>query len=506
MKSWMKASICIGLSLMFCFMSIGYAALTDTLSISGKAEIDIPYGLFIIDVQTKSESRVDHHTESHLQYTTTLDSLIDRSSGSSTTGTVTYQITVLNNTKLKYSYRGLYYQTGLSEYNGNGTYQERVGRYTYTYEYINSPGSRKLNVVPSFPNGQTVEPGESLVFEVTYSVGSGMNASTDWRTLINFQFGINVDRAEDAIDIVENKFLDILNTDSTYQYLIDVIDNKFDGRDWTSNYIGNVKGSTSDDSMAVNTLFAGQLQITVGNEQMDATVMIKHENIDGNENTGDDYTAYYGNQSYSGYGCEMTLYLTIDPLAKEDMGEYVPVYAVIFSCEKGADGKPAGDWYRIGDTYYGEADVVDYDGGTDGNGGSFVTDRWRSRAQTYQVVEGYDYNIGGTRYYFGGYSYSLGNYSNIETVLSAVDNNATEALQTLLDHAKAIIDSKEYAGAGIEYVEEAYAAVSNYYTVDAAGNPIAVSGLKRANLCPVISDLHHAVSEALLRMDALIKE
>ena len=502
MKTWMKASICIGLSFMFCFMSIGYAELSDTLNISGTAEIDIPEGLFIIDVDTQGEQNVDHHSEEYLPYTTTLDSTIDRKNSGA--GTVTYAITVFNNTKLTYSYRGLYYQVGLSGYNGNGTYTEGR-RPVKTYEYINGAGSKVLGVSTNFPSGKIVKPGEELIFYATYSIGSGMDANTDWRTLINFQFGINVDGEKEAIDIVVNKFLDILNTSSTYNQLVDVLDNKYDGTYWKSNYIGNVKGSTSDDSMAVNTLFAGQLQITVGSEQMDATVMIKHENIDGNEATGDDYTAYYGNQSYSGYGCEMTLYLTIDPLAKKDMGKYVPVYAIIFTCEKGPDGKPAGEWYRIGDTYYGEANVVDYDGGTDGDGGSFVTDNWRSRQQTYTMVEGYNYTVGRTVYRLDRYTYTIGNSNSIENVLDAVDANATNVLQTLLTHAKAIIDAKEYAGEGIELVEEVYKSISDFYTVDANGNPIVIAGNTRANLSPVISKLYYVVNEALIRMEALSK-
>ena len=50
MKSWMKASVCIGLSLVFCFLTIGYAAVTTILNIDGKANIDIPYGLFIVNI------------------------------------------------------------------------------------------------------------------------------------------------------------------------------------------------------------------------------------------------------------------------------------------------------------------------------------------------------------------------------------------------------------------------------------------------------------------------
>jgi hypothetical protein len=504
MKTWMKMSFCIGFSFLFIFMSIGYAAITDTLNIRGSAKVEIPEGLFIVDITTKNETNVDKNQVEHLQYTTTVDSLINRKSD---TGSVTYEITVLNNTRLTYSYRDLYYQLNLSDYNGNGTYEEGRWNNRKTYEYINNTGSttKRIGVDTYFPNGMIVKPGESLVFEVTYTIGTGMSANTDWRTLINFQFGINVEGEAEALAVVEEKFLDILNTSSTYNQLVDALDNKFDGRqEWTSNYIGNVVGSTSADSMAVNTLFAGQLQITVGDDQMDATVMIKHENLDGNHMTGDDYVAINPNNNgrFEGYGCEMTLYLTIDPLTAA--GRYVPVYAVVFTCDRDENGNIVGEWYRVGDTYEGEANVVTYDGG---NGtGSFVTDNWRAQAAYHDVIAGYNYTVGDANYSLDAYSYSIANNVNIETSVMATDENAAQILQTLLNHAKEIINSQEYAGTGITVVEEVYTAASRYYTTNANGEPIVNTSLTRAQLVPVIQKLYAAVDTALLQMEALSKE
>lgn len=494
MKTWMKASICIGLSLMFVCMSIGYAALTDTLKVTGTAKVDMPNGLFIIKVETNRTVNVDKNVWEHLEYTTTLDSTINR--GYYGSGTVTYKITVLNNTKLTYSYRGLYYQSSLSGYNGNGYVSDSNGNY-------------RIGVVCSLadasPQDKKVLPGEKKTFEVTYTVGQNLGSSTDWRTLINFQFGINVEGEAEALAVIEEKFLNILNTTSTYETLIDALDNKFDGRqEWTSNYIGNVTGSSSADSMAVNTLFAGQLQITVGDEDKDATVMIKHENLDGDPKTGDDYVAKNQNNGgeFRGYGCEMTLYLTIDPL--EDAGQYVPVYAVVFTCDRDDEGNIVGDWYRVGNTYAGEANVVTYDGGN--GSGSFVTDNWRATAATHNVISGYDYTVGDKNYSIGAYSYSVANRVNIESIVMATDANATNIVQTLLDHAKSIIESQEYAGTGISAVESAYEAVSRIYTVDADGNPVVKGGLTRAQLLPAISRLYAATDMALLQMEALSKE
>ena len=494
MKRWIKASVCIALSFMILFMSVGYAALTDSMRVSGTAKIDIPYGLFIVNVDYGTSSNIDKNQASHLEYTTTLDSLLN--GGSWGSGTATYQVTVLNNTNLTYSYRGLYYQTSLSGYNGN--------------DYIStSNGNRKIGVVCSLANASSenkkVAPGDTLTFTVTYTVGQSLSSNTDWKTLINFQFGINVDGEEEALAVVEEKFLNILNTTTTYEQLIDSLDNKFDGRqEWTSNYIGNVTGSSSADSMAVNTLFAGQLQITVGAEQMDATVLIKHENLDGDTSTGDDYVATNTSNGgvFRGYGCEMTLYLTIDPLTSA--GDYVPVYAVVFTCDRDENGNIVGDWYRVGSTYAGEANVVTYDGG---NGtGSFVTDNWRAFAATHQVIDGYSYTIGDKTYSLSSYSYSVANGINIESIVMATDANATNTMQTLLNHAKSIIDSQEYAGTGITLVEDAFAEAYRIYTLDENGNPVVNEDLTRAQLIPAIQKLYSATNSALMKMKALSNE
>ena len=493
MKTWKISAICIMLTFLCLFSSLGYAAVTSTMRVSGTVKTDIPYGLFITSVTTTSTSNTDKNQVSYLQYSTTVDSNISRKGNSA--GSVTYTITVLNNTKLTYSYRGIYYQTSLDGYNGNG--------------YVATANNRsKIGVVCSLAsataNGKKVAPGQTLTFTVTYTVGNSMNANTDWRTLINFQFGINVDGEREALEVIEQKFLNILNTTSTYEQLIDALDNKFDGRqEWTSNYIGNVTGSSSEDSVAVNTLFAGQLQITVGKDQLDATVLIKHENLDWNNYTGDDYVAVNSSNGgeFRGYGCEMTLYLTIDPLNKA--GTYVPVYAVVFTCDRDYNGNKISDWYRIGSTYAGTANVVTYDGG---NGtGSFVTDNWIADAAVYKLVDGYSYNIAGETYHLDAYSHSVAQGTSIKNVLITTDTGAITTTETLLNDAVRVINNRLYAGIGIELVEEAYEKYSDLYTVDANGNHTVNPDATIAQLSPAISNLYRVVSEALVKMEALSK-
>ena len=493
MKTWVKSIICISLSLMCLLTSVGFAELTRSLKVSGTVKVEIPYGLFITGISSNASSRLDKNECSYLQHSTTVESTLSKTSNNRE-GSVTYYITVLNNTEITYSYRGIYYQSNLTGYNGN--------------QYVSTnAGSSNIQVSCSLASASAenkkVGPGETMNFTVTYTVGRGLNASLDWKTLINFQFGINVDGEREALEVVEDKFLDILNTTSTYQQLIDALDNKFDGvNEWTSNYIGNVTGSSSEDSMAVNTLFAGQLQITVGKEQLDATVLIKHENLDWNNYTGDDYVAVHSSgREFRGYGCEMTLYLTIDPLNKA--GAYVPVYAVVFTCDRDYNGNKTSEWYRIGSTYAGTANVVTYDGG---NGtGSFVTDNWRADAATYELIEGYSFDLKGEVYELAAYSHAVASGVSIKDIVVAQDASAVNTFQTLLNHAKRIVESPNYAGVGIEMVEEVYDKYADLYTVDANGNHTVDSTLTIAQLSPAILDTYRVVNEALIRIDTAIK-
>ncbi len=460
-----------------------------------KTSSNIPEGLFITAVDTNSATSVDSNEVNFIEYSTTINSTINKAR--SGTGTVEYKVTVYNNTKLTYTYRDFYYQTNLEGYNGNNSLSTTNNR-------------SKIGVTVSLAKAaaadKMVKPGETKEFTVTYAVGSSMNANTDWATRINLRFGINVDGEREALDVVEEKFLDILNTKTTYDQLIDAIDNKYDGyNEWTSNYIGNVIGSSSEDSVALNTLFAGQLQITVGKDQMDATVLVKHENLDWNNMTGDDYVAVNKNGNGSpfyGYGCEMTLYLTIDPLNKA--GAYVPVYAVVFTCDRDANGNKISDWYRIGSTYAGTANVVTYDGG---NGtGSFVTDNWVADRATYQLIDGYSYTIGGDRFSLSGYSHSVSQGMQIENIITANDSNAVNTLKTLANDAKRIIENHQYAGVGIDIVAETYERYSYLYTVNADGTHTVSADLTIAQMSPAIVNLYNVVNDALMRMDAIQKE
>ena len=463
MKMFKKIMIYTAFLFAFAFIGFGYAAFTDTLSIRGSATVTIPYGLFITEVEVATNGEVNATSQGvdFLTYTTTVDASARRTTA---TGKVTYKITVLNNTSLTYAYRGLYYQSNLSGYNGNSI--------------IGTANRNRISITTAFPDGQKVEAGQTLTFTATYTLGNSLNRYTTYRTLINYQFGINVESETVAKNVLIEKFANILNAPDTYNKLYDRIDDKFSGAEWTSNYIGNVTDSTSDDSATVNEIFAGFLQMTIDGVDTPITVLIKHENVDGRTDTGDDYTAVSGSSSFTGYGCEFTLYMTTSDLGNRNQNP--PVYAAVFTCNRNADGS-SGAWYLLGEAYSGTASIVGYEGGE--STGSFDTGTWRSYATTYKVTDNY--------------SYSVAANLRIQDVVVIQDPLANKEAEDLLNKTKKILDDNIYAGTGMVELEEAYFAymqASNLYTINADGTVSVNPDATRVQLIPHIKKLSQVLS------------
>ncbi|MBR2930492.1 MAG: hypothetical protein IKC32_04615 [Clostridia bacterium] len=458
-------------SFIFSFSCVGFAQVSNNLTATGSANAAPPQGIYITTTSHTGQTNANAITHSHIPLTTNLTVTSERGT-SWGSGSTTYSVTVWNNTPYIYAYAGIEYEssgTVAQQYNGNSLLST-------------SAGNRKISVSVSGINTSTIlQPNQKVTFTTTYTYGRSLTAGTDYKTLVNYKFAVNVDSVGDAaVDAVVKKFGEILNDTSDggdYQTLIDRIDDKFDGyNEWTSNYIGNVDDSTSADYQTIAELFEGKLQITVDGKEVDVTLIIKREDVDGNLNTGDSFTATNpdNRQSLTLTGCEMTLYVTTDPLSQSG---YRPVDAVVFTCDHNDDGS-LGEWYVVGERYSGEANAVGYQGAVDV--GSFDTGTWRSYAQTYNVVNGY--------------SYSLSRHQSIKTVTQATDTYANNKLLSLLKEAKTIIDDNELAGSGMVNLREKYEAASKVYTVSANGTISLISGLTRSQAIPHIKALELALS------------
>ena len=199
-------------------------------------------------------------------------------------------------------------------------------------------------------------------------------------TVTDFKFSdITDEETEEVTKSLAQKFLEILNSSTDYAMLTGAMDDNYDGsRAWTASYIGNVAGSSSDDTTLLLDLFDGELSLEVNGTHVDVTCIIKRENIDGSTSTGASYRV--GRTTYR--GCEMTLYLTTANFDRVSYNDYPPVYAMVFT-------KPStnSDWVQVGEEMYaGTAQVVGYVGGT--TTGSFDTGTWRSSQEYHGVSTG----------------------------------------------------------------------------------------------------------------------
>ncbi len=432
MKTWAKALVCIVLSFGFLFIATGFAALSDILTMTGSATIDIPSGIYIIAMQRTSTTRMDADYANYYSYSTTLESSLSKTERYRT-GTVTYKITVFNNTQYEYAYRDVYYQEGLQSNDtiGNGI--------TISCSLDSATAANKK-----------IAPGATKELTVTYTLSTSLDRNQTYNNVINLRFGINVDSLEQAHDVLMEKFAEILNSPSGYAELTDKINDKFNGtQEWTSNFIGNVDGSNTADSVSMNNLFGGRLQMVIGDQQQTVTALIKHEPIDGDDTTGDSYSVTYNNGATdTRIGCEYTIYLTTAKLNSWSFNTYPEVYAAVFTCDQTADGR-FGTWYMKGLLFKGTARVVGYMG--EESGGSFDTGTWRSVEETYVLSDNYSLTIPAEL--------------TIQEVIQQVDSGAAQALEELLTEAKTYIDGHEYAGTGMEALEQAYANASPYFTV-----------------------------------------
>lgn len=214
-----------------------------------------------------------------------------------------------------------------------------------------------------------------------YAADYLMPAESDFPVAItDFKFSdISDEETEEVTKSLAQKFLEILNSKTDYATLTGAMDDNYDGsRDWTASYIGNVAGSSSDDTTLLLDLFDGDLSLEVNGTHVDVTCIVKRENIDGSTTTGDSYRA--GRTTYR--GCEMTLYLTTANFERVSYNDYPPVYAMVFT-----KSSSNSEWIQIGEEMYaGTAQVVGYVGGT--TTGSFDTGTWRSSQDYHGVSAG----------------------------------------------------------------------------------------------------------------------
>ena len=196
---------------------------------------------------------------------------------------------------------------------------------------------------------------------------------------LHFSFVVDKDSIGDVVALTAvDRFRDILNNvvaPDSYNTLDTAMDNQTGYNKASAvTYIGNVVGSSDDDSAVIEDLFTKEfisMDLDGDGNPEPITMMIKREDLDDNLATGTAYTYTNRSQNYTVRGVEMTLYITAQDLSGIRSGTSVVVYAAAFSILPGQS-----EWVQVVPLTKGAADANNYNGW--GSANSFNTDTWES--------------------------------------------------------------------------------------------------------------------------------
>lgn len=453
-----KVFLWILLPFMCSAITLGYAVVSDWLFIQG--EVNVPAsafsGVYISDVSVYSENRATSVSFNYFKPTNLSVSARPAASG----GSITYKVTVHNNTDVTYWYIK---QDYLEDYESNSLIGNANGITVVTKDH---PGDTSQ----TFNSDDWVPPQTYRDFYVTYTFGS--SAQTYPVTLINFSFGIKM-------DAVHDQFLTVLNDpvpSGGYEYITQIFDEKFRETGET------VIASVGDEKEIFDTLFGPDLTVNIDGVEVPVTVMIRRENVDGRD-TGDNYSGSSGAPT----GCEYTVYVTVDSL-DSPTGKAM-VYAVSYS--NGGTASVGDNWYQIGQLYEGEANIIDYDTSADGMQGAFDIYSWVATPNRYEAANGIVYLVGQEQ----GDQYDK--LKTLDEIMSTADQDIfndidnTRILKTVYD---IINDPANAYKAGLLGLQEAFYDAAPFYNVMNNGQEIKVArNCTRAEIVPFILNIQTAL-------------
>jgi hypothetical protein len=266
---------------------------------------------------------------------------------SSSSSTVVYNITFYNSTNVSYYYN----EAQLLSSNNN-----RIGY-----------------VVTDIEQKEEVPANTYTELTLTYKYTNGVPSNKSLLTQIHFSFV--VDKESIGIVVAQtavSRFEQILNNkvfENSYQTLEDTMNAR--GKSASAvTYIGNVAGANDSDSAFIESMFTKEfltMDLDGDGKSEPITLMIKRENLDGDNSTGDEYTysTWLGKQTVR--GAEFSIYITSEGFNSS----VLTVYAATFTKLQGGN-----EWIEVVPLTKGTAKANNYSGW--GSSNSFNTDTWES--------------------------------------------------------------------------------------------------------------------------------
>ena len=417
---------------------IGGKDTTQNVTLNG-FEYGPPEGVYITDVKYSSAVNATNTSVKYSLPTTFLSTF----SRSQMSGSITYQITVYNNTNVTYWYLG-------PAWNTSGATNQWLGLSTGV-QFITK--DTKADTTATFNQQDWIPPYTTRDFYITFNFGANA-INKEIITALDFQFGIKMDAVHDG-------FLAILNdttSENGYNYLTQIFDERYAQNG--STVIANV----GEDKAIFDKLFGGALTLEVDGVEMPVTLMIQRDNVD-NRSTGDSYDVAGGPT-----GCEYTLYITVDAL-NSPTGQAM-VYAISYS-----SGGVGNGWYQLGQLYEGTAPAATY-----GSGVAFDITKWKATAKEYEFVDGKTYKVG----YEQGDQYDK--LKTLKEIMSANDQDVYNDIDNsgILRKVYAIVySSANYNKPGYEGLRAAFEAAAPLYNVYNNGQEVKIKRqATRAELLP----------------------
>lgn len=372
LKTRTKVILGIVLSLCILLTSIGFAQVSDTLSIVTNLYAEAPLGIYIRHVENPTgNGQLVNSSFSNTVLTSSVNL------GNNTSNTLTVDVVFFNNSQIDY----MYYGTETSDT-------------AYSNSSVTFSVSGLTAAIDGQREGTVIEHGETVTAKVTFSY-KDTNDLSQLDSVINFIFK-PTDEYQGAQNLLSAiaRFETLINDPEKLQVMVERM--KTDGIRYSEDYIGNVAGSeTTGDSEILmaegmftnngrNTLLVDLDEDGVIEDGEIVTIMIKAENVDGDKNTG----VKWGEDSWldsllgrSKQGYDLTIYMTPIDLSNPDSldingnkitaGANVTVFAATYTSTDGGT-----TWTQIGELFHGYASLNDYDGGSGTD--SFDTGTWRS--------------------------------------------------------------------------------------------------------------------------------
>ena len=254
-----------------------------------------------------------------------------------------------------------------------------VSYYYDKTETVTSDNSSIIYEISGISQRDEVPARTSKTLYVTFKYDGTNTSNSTLNSQLHFKFNIDKESIGDIVALTAvDRFRDILNN-VAFEGSYATLENGMDSRSGFNKasaitYIGNVAGSTSQDSLLIQNLFGEEfmsMDLDGDGKVEPITIMIKRENLDNNTKTGDSYSYTNWGREYTVEGVEMTLYITSADLSSVSSGRAVTVYAASFTKLEGATL-----WTDLVKLTKGTANANNYNGY--GSANSFNTDTWTS--------------------------------------------------------------------------------------------------------------------------------